>query len=482
MEISSYISWRRSNNIYYCDSGILASSNTTINTLFLNCQYGCQNSVRVSFYCIEYSVENDWSYLEGHETHIFTVSDINAVTIGTTGGDWVNPYGNWNVSTAFSLATRNDTGQVNSSPRVASFPKLDLLEGHYYNISLAVIDPDHDKIKCRWANGTECLSVCNSIPGAVLDPNSCTIRYQADNGTGLKAVAIMIEDFLPSSGVPLSSVAHQFLVEVVNISQLICPSPPQFITSLQGTCIPPRTLYIGELIANSGCSNVSITSIQIIAPIGTSKGELQRIPDTNNYYTNVTWIPTDNQQNDTHFLCYIAVSSENLTSEQSCIKLAAGYHPPAPLLESATPNHQFVYPSNITLQIMFDRKIQRPSTTAFIRFYKSGEVVYQIDTSSSVEVNFDGPNVTIVPNYMFTAGNTYYINFDLGVIESVEGCHLGNNSVFNETFWTFEVINLMPGKRLIIKHTIIIVLITYIAKYTVNVQLHDYIHNKCSYH
>ena len=413
------------------------------------CQYGCQGSVTVSFFCIEYSVENDWSYLEGHKTDTFNVSDINAVTIGTVAYDWVIPYGGWNISTTFSLVPRADTGQINSSPRIVSFPKLQLLEGHYYNISLAVIDPDDDRIQCRWANGIECSSVCNSIPGAFLDPNSCTIRYQANIGTGLKAVAIMIEDFLSSSFVSLSSVAHQFLVEVVDISQLICPSSPRFIASLQGTCIPPSTVYTEQLIASSGCSNVSITSIQIIAPIGTSKGELQHMVDTNNYYTNITWMPTANQQNDTHFLCYIAVSSENLTSEQSCIKLAAGYHPSAPLFESATPNHQFVYPSNNTLQIMFDRKIQRPSTAAFIRFYKSGEVVYQINTSSLVEVNFDGPNLTIVPNYVFTEGS-YHVNFDGGVVESVEGCHLDNNSVFNETFWIFEVINLMPGKRLIL--------------------------------
>ena len=91
---------------------------------------------------------------------------------------------------------------------MASFPKLDLLHGYHYNISLAVTDLDNDNVQCRWANGTECSSVCNSIPGAVLDPNSCTIRYHANNGTGLKAVAIMIEDFLPFSTIPLSSIAH----------------------------------------------------------------------------------------------------------------------------------------------------------------------------------------------------------------------------------------------------------------------------------
>ena len=455
MEIIFHTSWRRSNSQTFCDSSTLAAdSNTTVGSRSYSCQYGCQGSVDVSFFCTEYSVENDWLYLEGHETHVFNVSDTNAVTIGIIGTAWVKPYGIWNISTTFSLVPRADTGQINSSPQVVSFPKLQLLEGHDHTISLAVIDPDDDRIQCRWANGRECSSVCNSIPGAVLDPNSCTIRYHANFGIGLKAIAIMIEDFVPSSLLPLSSVAHQFLVEVVNISQLICPSPPRFITPLQGKCIniSPSNRYTQQLIATSGCSNVSITSIQIIALTGASKGELQRIPGIDNYYINITWMPTANQQNDTHFLCYIAVSSENLTSEQSCIQLAAGYYPPSPLFESATPYHQFVYPSNNTLQIMFDRKIQRPSTAAFIRFYKSGEVVYQIDTSSSVEVNFNGPNITIVPNYMFTEGSTYDVYFDEGVVESVEGCHLGNDPILCETFWTFEILNLVPGKILVCIH------------------------------
>ena len=451
MEITARISYKRSDWRYYCDSSTLVKNNSSFGPLTFVCQYGCRGSVAVYFLCIGYSAENDWSYMEGHETHVVNFTDINAITIGTTGGAWIYPYGRWNISTTFSLVPRADTGEINSSPRVASFPKLNLLEGHHYIISLAVIDPDGDEIRCRWANGTECSSVCNSIPGAVLDPNSCTIRYNADNGTGLKAVAIMIEDFLPSSFVPLSSVALQFLVEVANSSEFSCASPPRFITSLRRVCIPPSTVYTQQLIANSGCSNVSITSIQIIASNGASKGELQHIPGTNNYYTNVTWMPTANQQNDTHFICYMAVSSEGLTSEQSCIKLAAGYHPPAPLLESAIPNHQLVYPSNNTLQIMFDRQIQRPSTAAFIRFYnnKSGEEVYQINTSSSLEVNFNGTNLTIVPNYVFTEGSTYYVNVDGRAVESVEGCHLSNNTLLSKTFWTFEILNLVPGKRLI---------------------------------
>ena len=451
MEITSHYTRRG-----YCQTvGNTDTINNNIITLrTFDCMYGCQGSVNIPFICIEHSEEEhmySWKYFKGHEIHVFNVTDINTVTVGWHNSQWVRPFNNngfWNISATFSLAPRADTGQINSSPRVAlNFPELDLLEGHHYNITLAVIDPDGDTVRCRWATGLECLRICNSIPGAVLDPNSCTISYHANFGIGLKAVAIMIEDFVPSSVVPLSSVAHQFIVNISQLNDFSCASQPQFVTALQDTYISPGTFYIGELIAYSGCFNVSIAAIKIIAPIGARKGKLQRIVGTNNYYTNITWMPTANQQNDIHFLCYIAVNSENLNSEQSCIKLKVGCNPPSPLCDSATPNHQLVYPSNNTLQIMFDRKIQRPSTSAFIRFYRSGEAVYQIDTSSSLEVNFDGPNLTIVPNYVFTQGNNYYVNFDRGVAESIEGCHLSNDPILSETFWTFAIINLIPGKK-----------------------------------
>ena len=457
MEITSHTSWARSS--YRCDSSRVGNDSITITTRTFNCQYSCQDSIYMPFFCIEYSVEDNWSYLEGHVTHVFNVLDINTVTIGTVSNAWVSPFGDWNISTTFSLVTRTDTGEINSTPRVVSFPYLNLLEGYSYNIPIAVIDPDNDKIRCRWAVGRECSSVCNSIPGAVLDPDSCTMTYRAIYGTGVKAVAVMIEDFyLTCSSLPLSSVAHQFLVNVIDSSQTSCASPPWFIIPSQEACIsiPSKIPFTYQLIANSGCTNVSVTTIQIIAPVGTNKGELQHIQDTNNYYINITWTPTVDQQNDIHFLCFMAINAELLTSEQSCVMLAA---PPAPIPASATPNHQLVYPSNITLQIMFDRRIQRPSSSAFIKFYGLGELVYQIDASLSLEVNFNRKNLTILPNYVFTEGNIYYINFDEGIVESIKGCHLVNQPINNKTFWTFEVLNLTPGKCAYYAHLNIIVFI-----------------------
>ena len=232
----------------------------------------------------------------------------------------------------------------------------------------------------------------------------------------------------------------------------MCSSLPQIVepTLSPGVCvaISPRTLYIKQIIATSGCSNITITSIKAFAPNGASVGELQHVQGTNNYYINVAWMPMTDQQNETHFLCFVAVNLAGLSSEPFCMELAVGYLPPAPILES--PTHQLLYPSNTTLHIMFDRTIQRPSTSAFIRFYKLGEEVYQIDVSLSIEVTFTESSLTVVPNYNFTEGSIYFINFDRGIVQSVDsiaGCQLVNEQILSKTFWTFEIVDLTPGRR-----------------------------------
>ena len=453
MEIVSHLSWVTSRSSFSCNSNILANSNVSVKTTALRCLYGClcPDTIPIHFYCIEYSDEDNWSYLEGYTTSNFAVYDVNTVTIGTASGNWIAPFDSarWNISTTFSVVTRTDTGQINSPPRVAGFPYVYLQWGYYYYIYLAVNDPDDDEIRCRWAMDVECAEVCNNFTGAYLDSESCIIQYSASSTTGLNVAAIMIEDFLPGSSVPLSSVAHQFLVQVSNVPRL-CNLLPRFVAPAlsQRTCVRvlPETHFTIRLTATSGCSNVAITSIKVIVPAGASKGGLWHSPGTNNYYRDVTWKPTANQQNNTHFLCYVAINSENVTSEQYCIKLAVGYYTPTPLPESATPNHQFIHTSNNILQIMFNRKIQRPSTSAYIKFYKSRQLLYQIDTSSSQEVKINGQNLIIIPNYVFVEGSIYYINFDEGVVKSIAGCNVSNQPILDKTFWNFEVIDITPSK------------------------------------
>ena len=223
MEISYQISWRRSGG-HGC-----TSTNVTNRHLFhgeskIDCRYSCSGDIisPISYVCTYFSVEDDWSFGEYHEMYNFSsVSDEDTVTIGTVDTAWISAVGIiWNVSTTFSLVTRADTGQINSSPQVLSTPPLRLQYGCSYTIPLAVSDLDNDTVKCRWAIRSECESACNKFPGAVLDSASCTITYTANYGTGIKAVAVMIEDYAPGSPHhPLSSVSLQFLLLVYSSNQ-----------------------------------------------------------------------------------------------------------------------------------------------------------------------------------------------------------------------------------------------------------------------
>ena len=212
----------------------------------------------------------------------------------------------------------------------------------------------------------------------------------------------------------------------------------------QGACsaIPPGTLFIKPIMATSDCSNINVSSIKVFAPNGTSVGELQHVQGTNYYYINVAWMPTADQQNDTHYICSVAVNSAGLSSEPFCMHLAAGYHPPAPIPESA--NHQLVYPSNNILCIMFNRNVQCPSTSALIRFYEAGKDLYLTDASVSAELTCIDSSLTIVPNYTFTEGSGYCITFNRGIVKSVDHrstaqCQIVSEPILSNILWSLKL-------------------------------------------
>ena len=177
--------------------------------------------------CTDFSIDEDWSFGERVVVHNFTRGP--EITIAFTGSEWISPFdSDWRVSTSFSLARRNDTGEINSTPRAITSPLLRFQEGCNHTITIPVSDPDGDTIQCRWAVGSECAGICDGFPGAVLDPESCSLSYYANQGQGYRAAAIMIEDFLPGSDTPMSSVGLQFLVLVVGTMRP-CSVNPTFV-------------------------------------------------------------------------------------------------------------------------------------------------------------------------------------------------------------------------------------------------------------
>ena len=458
MRIFYHISWRRSSGPqYYCDSSTI-SSGTLLGGDNLDCQYGCSGTIsQMLYYCTDYSTEEDWSFGERQITYNFTGLNTNTITIGYTGCCWTIA-GSWNISTTFSVIPREDTGRINSSPRAITSPVIRLQHGCNHTIALAVTDPDGDIIRCRWAVGRECADICDQFPGAVLDSVLCTITYEATAEIGFNAAALMIEDFIPGSQHPLSSVALQFLVLVVASNEL-CSLQPEFIdpTLPSGLClaIPPGATFSTQLVATSHSATVSIAEIQTVSPRGTSRGELQQIQGTNNYYVNVTWTPSADQQNETQLFCFTAVNSEGLSSEQSCLQFIAGQYPPTPNPFLGRPK---VPPSVAVLNITFDKSIQRPIRAAFIRFYDFilEEEVYKIDVSLSQEVVFNSSTeIIILPNYIFTERNSYYLSFDRGIVQGIEGCGPVNDPVVNKTLWSFEVLDVTPPLIIFVESPII---------------------------
>lgn len=444
MEIFYHISWRRNSGAGgYCSSYDVTNGNILLGEGSLTCQYGCSGTVSsMAYRCTDFSIVENWSFGENQLLYK-NFSSIPVLTIGFTGCCWISPFdhspltGHWNISSTFSMLPRNDTGVINSTPRAITVPVIRVQEGCSYNLTIPVTDPDNDIIKCRWAIGSECEAICDGIPGAELDEDSCTIKYIANYGTGYKAVALMIEDFTDKSSTALSSVAHQFLVLVFSSSKT-CTSSPVFIppTIDEGTCIaiPPVSTFNTQIIADSLSSDVSISEIETVSPSGMFKGILTQIEkSTTSYYVNISWTPSAEQQNQIYLFCYTAINSDGLSSEQRCIEFYPGVFPPKPI--------QLTHPSKTTWNIVFDKSIQRPSISAYITFYRvdTDEEVYKIDASLSAEVIFKEPNeILVTPNYSFTNEQEYYIKFERGVAKGLEGCQPVSDPVEDMDFWTFK--------------------------------------------
>ena len=63
-----------------------------------------------------------------------------------------------------------------------------------------MVDPDGDTLKCRWAVGKECDSICNGVPVATLDEvnKTMTIMYICARNIDFASFYDVSIDFLNS--------------------------------------------------------------------------------------------------------------------------------------------------------------------------------------------------------------------------------------------------------------------------------------------
>ena len=452
MEITFRISWRRS--LAYCDQSTIVNDQLIGANGNVQCEQGCSGTISdVRYRCTDFSIEEDWSFGERVVTYTFP-EGADIITIAFSGYAWISPFSSrWRVPTTFSLARRNDTGEINSTPRAIMSPVLRIQEGCNHTIRIPVTDPDDDIVRCRWAVGDECAGICNGFPGAILVPETCSLLYVADQGQGFRAAALMIEDFQPGSTTPLSSVALQFLILVVDTMRS-CSVNPTFVppTPYDDSCIviPSGHALHLRLVASSGYEGDTISEIQTVSPAGVVKSSVFSDETPGVFYVNITWLPTLEQENDIHLFCFTATNTGGLSSSQSCIQLLPGHYPPTPLAETASPNMAtHVHPSQHSFQLKFDRQVKRSSFPAFISFHEfsTGKVVYQINASSEAEIAFEnGTKIILTPDYRFEEVTKYYINFARGVVVGSEGCEPGNEPLTDKNFWAFTTGDITPPR------------------------------------
>jgi len=182
---------------------VIAAGNLSGDTGEFVCWTGCerpgQTLSSVQVYCTDYSVSNNW--MVGERSYVAWLPH-DVVTASFTGGDWVElahpplvsgRSAAWELRVTFNFNTTSRPSG-NASPVSKMSPIINMFHGCHYSIQLPTVDPDGDRIRCRWASASlrECSDVCTALPGAALDEERCILSYNATGAIGVYAVAIQV--------------------------------------------------------------------------------------------------------------------------------------------------------------------------------------------------------------------------------------------------------------------------------------------------
>ncbi|XP_052678609.1 integrin beta-like protein D isoform X2 [Crassostrea angulata] len=320
-----------------CTAATIGQLVTNMNSSYWQCTSGCGstlNIANVNYICTGASQSENWE--QGENVFTYTFAGIGPYKVEFTGGDWVTlsygSPGSWSIGTVVYLAKRNDTNLPNTSPVTTGKPTYRVQYGCRNEILIPVVDADGDDVRCRWSNGTECVSICDALPNAVIDSNTCTIRFSATHtSNGTFAVAVTVEDFsksnisigghVYSTSSPLSTVTLQFLVKTPPLT-VNCNDKPVFVSP---TLAQGFTVHVDILKALNVSFYVSgsrrITGIGLTTPAGMTYTPLQVDHSRNKtVFVRSMWRPQQNQVG-SHILCALAEDVLGKTSESRCIKI-----------------------------------------------------------------------------------------------------------------------------------------------------------------
>ncbi|XP_076070857.1 uncharacterized protein LOC143042452 isoform X2 [Mytilus galloprovincialis] len=339
VEITYRLTFRRGAfERHECNDSTIINGDLVTGEGSLQCISGCSNIATIvpsmNYYCTDYSVDEDWTSGQDSTTYTFSATTTNVFHFGyqaccwitlveANDGDTTSAY--WSLLTTANLTTRIDTGKINISPISAMQPILRLKQGCSYSIKIPVADDDGDIVRCRWSTKSpddECGEVCNTLSTSIINEDDCVLQYTASGSTGWYAVALQIEDYATSIDTkPMSSVALQFMIYVLNSTEL-CDDAPNVLNLMNdnGTVasIALNSSFFQTIIADSGSTSVSISEITTVSPIGMIKTHLLPYGSSGTqWHINVTWTPSESQTG-SHIFCYTAVNNFGQASIPTC--------------------------------------------------------------------------------------------------------------------------------------------------------------------
>ena len=240
----------------------------------------------------------------------------------------------WSLTVDINLTARSDNGLINSSPTTSMVPLVVIPVNTGQVLRIPMADTDGDIVRCRWANRSavkasitidECNGVCQDLSGAILSSsnnldNNCTIVFNTSI-TGYYAIAVQIEDFMPSApnDSALSSIPLQFLIQAITVT---CNVPVIVGVLANGVTIqlPANVMFSTPVMAQPGCNESSIDHfLTVTMPSGMASTSTMIAINSTLFSTTLTWTPTLSQIGSTQMYCTVAIDSNNLQSAQYCL-------------------------------------------------------------------------------------------------------------------------------------------------------------------
>nr|XP_022295374.1 uncharacterized protein LOC111105368 isoform X1 [Crassostrea virginica] len=464
IKISHQIAWRRTYSGAFCDDSTISSGGTISISANLYCRTGCSTTSKISSLygrCIAYSSSEDWSLGEGSFFYTLPTPGMK-YTFRVEACCWQSLLNGGSsdsirMTMTADLATRTDTGVINSSPVVTMTPIVRLLAGCQHSVKIPTIDDDGDIVRCRFpSSSNECGYLCGGLSGSTIDRDTCLFSYNATRGTGTYGVSVQIEDFARSTpSVVLSSVPLQFLIIVFSDS-LGCNDAPTFVppSPPASSCHVVTSTFTKTLVARTKSAAHTISKIFIMGPTGITKSSLTPYGTSGREWSiTVTWTPSQSQGG-YHLLCFNGEINNKLSSEMICIDLLKGTPPSINHVQGClTPSGIVPAASNMTFSMCFDQKFLRPTTSKFLIIYHSnGTEVNRFDLTDPTVASFSTSiDRTVTVTWGSSSGpdllnpGQYYIKVEAGgVAADPLACATSWAGITQPHSWNFTVVDQIP--------------------------------------